>query len=284
MSKKNYKELSRKYRENNSDKQLTASEVESYRTARMPATLAAIEAVLQEVAQRIHHPVTSFLDMGAGLGAGLLGAREVFPQIDRAILVEKNPHMIAKGKELINAEWVAKDFSRFEPKEADLVLFSYSLGEVSKRNEILKKAWEASKTLVVIEAGTPTGFSVILGARARLIEWGGHMVAPCPHREKCPMEGFDWCHFSVRLQRTKEHMQAKEASLGYEDEKYSYVAFSKEKGEICTGRVVRHPLKRSGHVILQICGQEGLVEKTITKKEGEIYKKARKLSWGNSFP
>jgi ribosomal protein RSM22 (predicted rRNA methylase) len=283
MSRKNYKEVSRKYRSDAQDKQLTASEIEPYLVARMPATLAANRAVFEEIRGRIAHPVTSFLDMGAGLGAGLLAAKEVFP-IEKALLVEKNRHMIAKGKELVDAEWVAKDLLGFEPKEADLVLFSYSLGEVEKREEVLKRAWEAAKTLVIIEPGTPTGFSVILGARKRLIEWGGHMIAPCPHQEQCPMEGKDWCHFSVRLERTREHKLAKGATLGYEDEKYSYVAFSKEKGEMCASRIVRHPQKRSGHVILQICGQEGLAEKTITKKEGEIYKKARKIKWGNSFP
>ncbi|MDN3506082.1 MAG: small ribosomal subunit Rsm22 family protein [Simkaniaceae bacterium] len=283
MSRKNYKEVSRKYRSDGQDKQLTASEIESYQVARMPATLAANRAVFEEIAGRIDHPVTSFLDMGAGLGAGLLAAREAFP-IEKALLVEKNRHMIAKGKTLVGAEWVARDFLGFEPKEADLVLFSYSLGEISKREEVLKRAWEAAKTLVIIEPGTPTGFSVILGARKRLIEWGGHMVAPCPHIEQCPMEGKDWCHFSVRLERTKEHKLAKGATLGFEDEKYSYVAFSKVEGETCMGRIVRHPLKRSGHVILQICGQEGLVEKTITKKEGAVYKRARKISWGNPFP
>jgi len=281
---KNYHSLSKKYH-SSGEKQLSAEEVESYLTARMPATYAATQAVFSEIQPRIHHKVHRFLDMGAGPGTGLLAAQEIFPDIEKAILVEKNPHMIAKGKEVVKAEWIMEDFRNVKPLYTDLVLFSYSLGEVEskKRRDLLERAWGAGKTLVLIEPGTPIGFEVILEARNHLIDWGGKIIAPCPHTKACPMAGKDWCHFSVRLERSKEHKQAKGAALGWEDEKFSYVAFSKENTIPCLGRIVRNPLKRSGHILLKICGQNGLEEKTISRKEGETYKKARKIKWGDSM-
>lgn len=97
------------------------------------------------------------------------------------------------------------------------------------------------------------------------------------------MEGTDWCHFSTRLQRTKEHKLAKGAELGWEDEKFSYVAFSKETTYPASGRVVRHPQKPKGMVSLQICGQNGLEEVIVTQKQKDAYKVARKIKWGEPF-
>lgn len=281
MRNKFYKKLSKKYHSEGS-KQLTEKEVESYLIARMPATLAVNLKVLTEVAHRVTHSVHTFLDLGAGPGTGLLAVKEIFT-LQSAVLVEKNPYMVAKGKELVEAKWLEKDFFDVNLPPSDLVLLSYSLGELTSKKEIevLKKAWSAAKTLVVIEPGTPRGFEVILQARKELIERGGNMIAPCPHTKKCPMEKGDWCHFSVRLERSKEHKQAKEATLGWEDEKFSYVAFSKEPTFLAEGRIVRPPQKRKGHVALHICGQNELEERLFSRKQEEEYKKARKAKWGD---
>ena len=37
------------------------------------------------------------------------------------------------------------------------------------------------------------------------------------------MAGDDWCHFSQRLARSRDHMLLKDASVPFEDERYSYV-------------------------------------------------------------
>lgn len=110
------------------------------------------------------------------------------------------------------------------------------------------------------------------------------MIAPCPHMEKCPMKGSDWCHFSIRLDRSQEHRQLKGAKLGFEDEKYSYVAFGKGKYALARGRILRHPQKRSGHVTFKVCATDGLIEETISRKQGALYKRARKANWGDVFP
>lgn len=282
MSKKFYDSISQKYRETGRG-DLSAKEVEAYCIARMPATYAAVSHVLREIQGRIPSPPKSFLDLGAGPGTGLLAAQEIFPEIEKAALVEKNDYMIRQGKTVVDGQWIQADLHSLEPAPHDLVLFAYSFGEISGQIEVLKRAWDAAKILVIVEPGTPRGFDHIILARKHLIEWGAKMIAPCPHMKDCPMQEGDWCHFSVRLERSREHRQLKGGELGWEDEKFSYVAFCKEEVQPASARILRHPLKQTGNVVLRLCSEEGLVEKTITKKQGPLYKQARKAKWGDPF-
>ena len=58
----------------------------------------------------------------------------------------------------------------------------------------------------------------------------------------------DWCHFAARVNRSALHRRLKEGQLGYEDEKYSYVAAA-ATGHLArpaSGRIVRHPVFRKG--------------------------------------
>jgi len=281
MKKKDYMSLSKRYRESGRGF-LSKEEVSAYIAGRMPATKAAIRAVFEEVAPRIPNRIQTFLDLGAGPGTGLMAASEVFGELSTAVLVESNPYMVEEGKKLVEAHWVAQDLFLFEPKEADCALLGYSYGELEskKRLDLLKKVFYKTKLLVIVEPGTPTGYENILEARDFLLSLSGHMVAPCPHERACPMQGKDWCHFSVRVPRSKEHRALKCGVLGYEDEKFSYVTISKEPAKLASGRIVRHPLKQKGHVILSICAQEGLIEKTVSKKAGDDYRLSRKAGWG----
>lgn len=277
-----YRSFSKKYH-SKGNKQLSRDEVEAYVKARMPATKAAIVAVLQEISSSIPFEIQSFVDYGAGPAAGLLAAKEIFPGIEKAVLIEKNPHMIERGRSLVDAEWIVEDLIDVKKVDADLALFSYSLGELKNGKKILERAFSGAKVLVVIEPGTPDGYQAILNARKTLIELGGYMIAPCPHMRACPMEGNDWCHFSVRLERTREHKHLKGGERGWEDEKYSYVAFAKEEVSLAENRIVRHPQKGKGHVSLELCGQKGLETRVVTKKQGVLYKRARKVQWGRSW-
>jgi len=135
--------------------------------------------------------------------------------------------------------------------------------------------------LVVIEPGTMKGSAHIRAVRQQLLDLGGQLIAPCPHKLACPS---DWCHFAARVERTRLHRQIKGGALGYEDEKFSYVIAAKEGAFACENRVVRHPIKGSGHVKLTLCTQDGKwEERIVSKKHGPLYRQARDADWGDSI-
>src|SRR5438445_12938466 len=136
-------ELSRRYRAEDGCKPLVTSPTEraAYLVTRLPATFAAITAVLREARDRVpdFHP-RSFLDLGAGPGTAAWAASEVFPEIERVMLVERDQATVATGKKLAanashaalrSADWVAADLADFHAKENfDLVILAYALGEL----------------------------------------------------------------------------------------------------------------------------------------------------------
>ena len=112
-----------------------------------------------------------------------------------------------------------------------------------------------------------------------MIGEGGHTVAPCPHDRPCPLPADDWCHFAVRLPRSKLHRHAKSAELGYEDEKFSYAVLARQPVPQAAARIIRQPQIRSGHVNLVLCERDGVHDRTISRKQGDGYKasEARRL-------
>lgn len=269
----------------------------AYVVARMPATYAVLHRILDELKRRtLDNSLTieSLLDLGAGPGTAMWAASEIFPNLAELTLIERDPALIALGKRLaIEGEWPALQSADWKSQNMenlqvaglyDLVVLSYSIGELPSTaiSSLIETAWKLTgKFLVVIEPGTPPGFDRIKGIRAHLIDLAANIVAPCPHALACPMQGEDWCHFSERIERSSLHRRIKKGALGYEDEKYSYLVASKVPCSQTTGRLVRPPLKRSGHVILPLCAKEGLVQITVSKRTPEEYKRARKLEWGD---
>lgn len=285
------KALSDHYRERGSTRALTLKpeeRVAAYLATRFPATYGAAFAVLGELASRIGTQPASILDLGAGTGAATLAARELFPELRRATLIEADAHFIEAGRELLpDAAWIRadlRDSRSFEPHE--LVIASYALGELSATGAlgVAEAAWNAAQTaFVVIEPGTPEGYSLVLDARARLIERGGHLVAPCPWEGPCPLAGRDFCHFAERVERSAVHRRAKAAELSYEDEKFSYVAFSRSPAERAQGRLIRRPEHSPGLITLQVCRGETIATERVIKRDRERFRAARKARWGDPW-
>jgi ribosomal protein RSM22 (predicted rRNA methylase) len=73
--------------------------------------------------------------------------------------------------------------------------------------------------------------------------------------------------------------------LNYEDEKFSYLIFSKEpKVQSFSSRLLRHPQIFKGHLKLSLCQQNGQIkEQVVSKKDNNFYKLSRKLDWGDCF-
>ena len=83
----------------------------------------------------------------------------------------------------------------------------------------------------------------------------------------CPLAAGDWCHFGARVNRSALHRRVKEADLGYEDEKFSYVAAGGGRSPTGIARVLRRPAQRKGLVSLRLCRPDGTAgDRIVTKR------------------
>ena len=184
-------ELSAAYREARKARLADDERVAAYLVTRMPATYAAVHKVLGELQGMT---IASVLDVGAWTGAASQAARAWFPAA--GITMVERDRAMADGARLFfpNTRIVAE----LPTDEHDLVIASYSAGEMGA--SIWKRLWQAARVaLVIIEPGTPRGFSLIREIRTRIIDAVAHMVAPCPGEMPCPIVEPDWCHFAARV-------------------------------------------------------------------------------------
>lgn len=290
--------LSQRYRGEVRDGSLHVSaddDAAAYLATRLPATYAAIRAALSEVAIRMpDFSPQSLLDLGAGPGTALFAARDLWPSISSADLVEASATMRRWGTRLAETApdcrtlWHEQDVTRQLPPSGphDVVTLAYVLDELdpASRQPLVEAAWRAAASLVVIvEPGTPSGWRRIADARATMIELGANVVAPCPHEAACPILEPDWCHFSRRLARSRIHRLGKEASVPFEDEKFAYCAFARFAPVLPSARVLSQPRTGSGKVLLKLCLEDGHVaERLLTRRDGEIFRAARRLGWGDA--
>ena len=293
--KQSAQDISEKYRDKSLNKMSTRlitskEDAVAYAVSRMPATYGAVYSALEHSLEMMpNERITSLLDVGAGTGTATWAVNELL-DVESNICVENEDYMLNLGKILMknvidNVQWIKKNIitDNIEQK-ADLVISSYVLNEIKteNRNQILEKLWNsARKLLLIIEPGTPEGYNQIKEIRDYFIKKGANIVAPCAHEKECKISKDDWCAFSCRVSRTKVHKMLKEGDAPYEDEKFSYIAISKTKTEK-VNRILRNPKIENGRITLKLCTTEGNIEeKTITKKEKERFKTAKKLNNGD---
>lgn len=294
--------LSTRYRQGDAaTSPILASDVDvaAYAGYRMPATYAAVHAVLAEAASRApgFEPRTQ-VDVGGGTGAAVWAAADVWPSLEKCAVVEQVAGAIGLGKRLAagarkpavrGAEWRRGLVDPAAPApEADLVTLSYVLGELPEADREDAVRWLAAKAgaVAVIEPGTPAGYERIRAARAQLIGLGLQVVAPCPHDGECPITpGKDWCHFAARLPRSNLHRRMKTATLGFEDEKFAYVVAGRFTPSRPDARIIRHPKKHKGWVALDLCTADDGLESgvAVSKKQGPRYRAARDVEWGDGW-
>jgi hypothetical protein len=198
----------------------------------------------------------------------------------------------------------------------DLCIGSYVLGEMDvshgRSSGSREPMWEGTVRamfeqlnprggmLLLMEPGTPSGFASIKYAREFLLrEFPGEasLVAPCPHSFSCPMsDQSGWCYFSTRLERPEFQRHVKhDPKQQLEDERFSYIVVQRKSAvsgqvpavEVDPGRLVRPPLKRSGHVVTEVCRSDGrLYREVFARSLGRDngYGWARDSKWGDSVP
>jgi ribosomal protein RSM22 (predicted rRNA methylase) len=261
----------------------------AYLVTRMPATYAAASAVLRELHRRLGDPsVISLLDLGAGPGAASLAARAAFPALERFTLIEPDRDFARAATRIMpGADVWTVDARRCEfPETYDLVLASYMAGELSEtdRNGLVERAWKGARVaMVIIEPGSPAGFAVVRAVREQLLDLGAHIAAPCPREGRCPIPEGDWCHFAQRVERSSLHRRMKDAALGYEDEKFSYIAATRCETHRAVARIIRRPEQSPDLVQLSLCAGDALRAERVTRRNPQLFRAARKAGWGDEW-
>ena len=137
---------------------LERARTSAYAAQRAPATYAVAVAV--RLAEQRPGPDAFAADVGAGPGTASWAARAVWPGLERVVLVEAEPAMVALGRELdsdARTEWVTGEL-RPMSEEFDLVLAAYVLNELTPNGleAMARSLWTSTAdTLVVLEPGTP---------------------------------------------------------------------------------------------------------------------------------
>lgn len=267
----------------------------AYALTRMPATYAAVVSVLGRLAaEQPDFAPESLLDVGCGLGAATYAAAMVWPEIREAELADRSEAFLAlaarlaadSGEALVAAARITRsDITRLGAAipPRDLVVASYALTELpdAELPVVADALWARTEgALVIVEPGTPRDHARLMTVRAKLIDLGAQILAPCPHARPCPLAAPDWCHFSVRLPRTRDHKLLKGAEAPFEDEKFSYLVAGRA-GAPASARILAPPRHGKAGVAVKLCQSTGAGEIFLPKRDKARYDNMRRKDWGD---
>jgi ribosomal protein RSM22 (predicted rRNA methylase) len=266
----------------------------AYAIVRMPATYVAVRAALAQTAQIVpDFGPRTLLDVGAGPGTATWAACDAWPSLERATLIDDNPHLLALAQAMqasldISAQRSAMAAALPDAASADVVLASYVLTELpdASLRATLDRLWDkAERLLVIVEPGTPNGFKRILACRDALIARGAQIVAPCSHEGRCPLaDGPRWCHFSARVPRSRDHLLVKDANVPFEDEKFSYLVAGKGFPPLDRGRrILATPKVDKSAVTLTVCTPDVPEQRRVARGDKDAYRAAKRLDWGDAI-
>lgn len=266
----------------------------AYSIMRLPATFSAVTVALKNVLNIIKDcKIETVLDIGAGTGSATWAINELInPEeitcLEREYAMRTIGQTLMKyNKNMNKVNWIDADVTNLKSiKGADLIVASYMINELKEeeRKKVIQNLLNLeSKIILVIEPGTPAGFKNIKEIQKIALENERYIVAPCTNQNICQLPENDWCHATVRVERNKIHKILKSAEAPYEDEKFSYIAISKEKFGTAESRILRHPIIENGKIILKLCTNGSIEETVITKKDKEMFKIAKKKKCGDSI-
>ena len=242
----------------------------AYALARLPATYAAIAAVLSALDDVLpDFAPSTLLDVGAGPGTAAFAAAQRYGALQRVTLLDHNPHLRDLGLTLLAAsDRAALRAAVYDRGEAAACLATKPLADLAPADLVL-----ASYVIGEIAADR-------LPAAA-----DAHVAAPCPHEHPCPIVAPDWCHFVQRLNRSRAHRHAKAAELAYEDEKFAYVVLARAKPALAfAARVLAPPHVGKVAVTARLCRQDGTIAvETAPRRDRAAYKAAKGWRWGDAL-
>lgn len=290
--------ISENYRAHKGTKETIRDETDAlaYALTRMPATYAAVASVLGRLAEeQPDFAPGSLLDVGCGLGAAAYAAASVWPTLGKIEMIDRSRAFLALAATLAaqsgaapvaGATISALDITRLPAPAgaSELIVLAYAVTELAEAAllPLADALWARTDgALVIVEPGTPRDHERLMRIRARLIERGAAILAPCPHMRDCPLAPPDWCHFSARLPRLREHKLLKGAEAPFEDEKYSYLVAARF-GRGALGRVLAPARGAKAGVTLKLCESAGLNEIFLPKRDKARYEGMWKKDWGDA--
>lgn len=274
-----------------------AQDALAYALIRAPATYAACARAFAEAARLApgFAPAT-LLDAGVGAGAASWAAAQTWPGLSAAVWLDASAPFLDLARALAadgpaalrDAEPRRADLASGGPwPKAGLVTASYVLAEITldRQDSTIDELWIAAEGLLaLVEPGTPAGYARIARARDRLLAAGASIVAPCSHHERCPLAGEDWCHFSERLPRRRDHRLAKGADAPFEDERFSYLIAARPGIALAPRRprILAPPRAGKPGTQFKLCGPDGAVEqRLVARRDKAAFAAARRLDWGD---
>jgi ribosomal protein RSM22 (predicted rRNA methylase) len=267
----------------------------AYALTRMPATYAAVSACLDAVREALpEFSPQSVLDLGAGPGTASFAVAQTFASAVEFFAIDAN-HALRDLALQLSSKHIAIDYRLGDATTelqgthaSDLTVASYIAAELSAGQSaaLFTRAWEKTTgVLLVVEPGTPDGHRRVLSIRDALVVEGAHVVAPCPHHVACPLAAPDWCHFSERLPRSRDHIQVKRADAPFEDEKFAYVAVARQAVSTRLSRILSPPQLGKAGIALKLCRPDGSLENAVVpRRDKTAYAAARRLRWGDRTP
>lgn len=279
----------------------------AYALVRLPATYAACAAVFAQAGRAApDFAPASLLDAGSGPGAASWAAVEAWSSLSRVAWLDASaPFLALAGRLAAQAppplaapQVLRTDLASGGPwPKADLVVASYALAEIAPAalDGVVAGLWTACDgVLALVEPGTPAGWRRILTARGVLIDAGARILAPCPHARSCPLaeggagrEGFPgWCHFSVRLPRSRDHLAVKGAEVPFEDERFAYLVAARPgvAAAAPAPRILAPPRAGKAATAFPLCAPSGLETRTVSRRDKAAFAAARRLAWGDVAP
>ena len=237
--------------------------------------------------------VESVVDFGGGPGTFLFAFSE-FKTVNKYTNVEVSDAFIGIMNVLVEeflssstphtrVDSISSDYLKLESQDVpanDLCVFSFTFCECDNAVDSVSGLVGNSNMVLIIEPGTPLGFTNIVKARDILIENGFNAIAPCTASNGfCPLRDSeaDWCHFVERLERSRIQMHLKNGVLGYEDEKYSYLLMSKYPVSPEGKRIISRPDNTKHNVSFDVCSEQNghiVVTKRENKEKFKIMKKS----------
>ena len=295
-------QLGRDYAAGKSPVSFTHAGAVAYAAMRLPGTFVSLKRVAEHVIGGNPGIELTVLDVFAGPGSATVALVACGCQPKRVVCVERSAPMRALGERLFakvglleRVEWVASDVEQYLQRSADetfdVVVAAYGLGELAEqaqRLRVVSKLWQLCQhTFVCVEPGTPRGAQMIDVVRSWTIGRGGWIEAPCPHEARCCYGELlrSWCHFSVRMGRSRISRLVDDAQLSYEDEKFCYIIARKGSApQRRQARLVGHPRVGKAGVELAVCLPDGSVRRVVVpKRQRDLYRLARKVSWGDAL-